>query len=64
MNSTKSKLHQEMKRNIVLEALLELGVQTVDGKSVYNLSYDDLKYELVLASYRQIDRQNEAGKWF
>jgi hypothetical protein len=64
MNSTKSKLHQEMKRKIVLEALLELGIQTVDGKSVYNLSYDDLKYELVLASYRQIDRQKEEGKWF
>jgi hypothetical protein len=64
MNSTKSQLHQEMKRKIVLEALLELGVQTVDGKSVYNLSYDDLKYELVLASYRHIDRQKEEGKWF
>jgi hypothetical protein len=47
MHANQSKLHQEMKRKIVLEALLELGVQTVEGKSVYDLSYDDLKYELV-----------------
>jgi hypothetical protein len=64
MNSTKSQLHQEMKRKIVLEAILELGIHTVDGKSVYDLSYDDLKYELVLAFFRQINRQNDEGKWF
>lgn len=64
MNSTKKQLHQEMKRKIVLEALLELGVYTVEGKSVYDLSYDDLKHELVLSSFRQIDINRDSNKWF
>jgi hypothetical protein len=53
MNSSKKLLHQELKRKIVLENLLKLGVYTSqDGKSVYDLSYDDLKHELVLVSFR------------
>jgi hypothetical protein len=53
MNSTKSQLHQELKRNNVLKNLLKLGIYTSqDGKSVYDLSYADLKHELVLASFR------------
>jgi hypothetical protein len=65
MNSAKQQHHHELKRKIVLENLLKLGVYTSqDGKSVYDLSYDDLKYELVLASFREIDRQNDEGKWF
>jgi hypothetical protein len=64
MNSTKLQLHQEMKRKIVLEALLELGIQTVEGKSVYELDYDELKYELVLASFRKIDIIRDSNKWF
>jgi hypothetical protein len=65
MNSAKLQLHQEMKRKIELEELIKLGVYTTqDGKSVYDCDYDDLKYELALASFREIDRQNESGKWF
>jgi hypothetical protein len=53
MQTNQSKLHQEMKRKIVLENLLKLGVYTSqDGKSVYDLSYNDLKHELVLVSFR------------
>jgi hypothetical protein len=65
MKSTKQLLHQEMKRKIVLEELIKLGIYTTqDGKNVYDCDYDDLKYELVLASFRVIDRQNDEGKWF
>jgi hypothetical protein len=64
MQTNQSKLHQEMKRKIVLEAVLELGIQTVDGKSVYDLSYDDLKHELVLSSFRKIDIIRDSNKWF
>jgi hypothetical protein len=65
MNSTKSQLHQEMKRKIVLEELIKLGVYTTkEGKNVYDCDYDDLKHELVIARFRQSDRQNDEGKWF
>lgn len=65
MNPTKSQLHQELKRKIVLERLLEIGVHTTkDGSSVYDLSYDDLKYELVLAEFRYIDLNNSNNGWF
>jgi hypothetical protein len=54
MNSSKQQLHQELKRKIVLERLLEIGVHTSkDGNSVYDLSYKDLKYELALVEIRQ-----------
>jgi hypothetical protein len=65
MKSAKQQLHQEMKRKIVLEELLKMGVHTTqDGKNVYDCDFDDLKYELVLASFRQIDRQKDESKWF
>jgi hypothetical protein len=58
-------VHQEMKRNIILEDLLALGItESQQGISVYKLDYDELKYELVMASFRQIDIQNDQNKWF
>jgi hypothetical protein len=62
MKSTKQLLHQEMKGKIVLEELIKLGIYTTqDGKNVYDCDYDDLKYELVLASFRVTDRMNDEG---
>jgi hypothetical protein len=53
------------KRKILIEELTKLNVtKTKDGKDILELSYEDLKYELVLASFREIDRQNESGTWF
>ncbi|KQL17656.1 hypothetical protein [Cytobacillus solani] len=61
----KVNVHQEMKRNIILEDLIALGIiESQQGISVYELDYDELKYELVMASFRQIDIQNDQNKWF
>jgi hypothetical protein len=55
----------EAKRKYLIEELTKMNVtQSRDGKRLSDLSYDDLKEELVLATFRYIDRQNEAGKWF
>lgn len=59
------KAHQELKRNFVLEKLLAAGVKVShDGIDIHELSYDDLKYEYVLLSFRQIDTGTDSSKWF
>ena len=59
------KLQKQMKHEFVLERLLELGVtHSQQGQPIQELAYEDLKYELVLASFRQIDVEKESGRWF
>jgi hypothetical protein len=56
---------KNMKKNIVLDRLLELGVQeSQQGKPIHTLSYEEMKYELVLAEFRKIDVETDANKWF
>jgi hypothetical protein len=59
------KLQQKMKREFVLDHLKKMGVtHSEEGKSIDELSYRDLKYELVLAVFRKIDVEKEENKWF
>jgi hypothetical protein len=61
----KADVIQGMKRNMILEDLEKMGItETQEGVSIYQLSYDDLKYELVMASYRRIDIDNDSNGWF
>jgi hypothetical protein len=65
MNANKRQLHQELKRNFVLERLLELGInKTQSGKNIHDCDYRDLKSELAVASFRDIDAQSDSAKWF
>lgn len=58
-------LQKNLKQKFVLERLLELGVrESQQGKSLYELDYDELKFELVLASFREIDAESEENKFF
>lgn len=55
----------QMKRNFVLGRLKELEVTySQQGQPIELLDYDDLKYELVLASFKEIDPTSAANKWF
>ncbi|GAB6254506.1 hypothetical protein [Peribacillus sp. N1] len=55
----------QMKRNFVLGRLKELEVaRSQQGQPIELLDYDELKYELVLAAYREIDATNDANKLF
>lgn len=55
----------QAKRKYLIEELAKLNVtKSKDGKNLSELSYDDLKHELVLACFRQIDTQKEESKWF
>lgn len=58
-------LVMEKKRNYLIEELTKMNVtQSQLGKSIYELDYDDLKYELVLATFRKIDTAKDESKWF
>jgi thiamine pyrophosphokinase len=57
--------HQEMKRNFVIEKLKGQGITHIqNGTSIHELSYDDLKYELVKAAFREIDAESSENDWF
>lgn len=65
MKSQKEQLHQEMKQKFVLERLVKMGVrQSQTGKPLHELDYETLKYELVLASFREIDAESSSNGWF
>lgn len=62
-NSVKPSL--ELKRKYVLEELLNKGVTTSQlGVPIENLDYEELKYELVLSTFRDIDIKSDSQRWF
>lgn len=53
------------KRKFLIEELRKMNVITSqNGTSLEDLDYEDLKQELVLASFRKIDAESSEGKWF
>lgn len=53
------------RRRIILEELHKLNVfKSSSGENLDLLSYERLKEELVLASFRQIDVDSAENKWF
>lgn len=65
MSYNSVKLQEKLKREFVLERLLEKGVtKSQQGISIYSLDYEELKYELVLSAYREIDAECDSGRWF
>lgn len=59
------KLRENMKKEMVIERLVELGCTTNQaGTSIYELEYGELKTVLVLAEMRQVDIDHPNHKWF
>ena len=59
------KILEDMMRKFVLEELLAKGwTHTQEGVPVHDLSYDELKSELVLMDFREIDTECEANAYF
>lgn len=55
----------EMKRQYIIQELLAKGFkENKQGKSVHDMDYEELKSELVLACFREIDTHNDQNKWF
>jgi hypothetical protein len=58
-------LHQEMKRQFLIERLKGKGItHSQNGMSIEQLDYEDLKYELVLQAFREIDAERDENRWF
>lgn len=55
----------ESKRQFLIKDLLSMGVTlSQNGKSIRELDYEELKYELVLAAFRGIDVETDANNFF
>jgi len=57
-------LKLQMKKEMVLKELLAAGVTHHQGKPIMECSYDELKSEMVLLTFRRIDSENENNRWF
>ncbi|MBS4191776.1 hypothetical protein KHA94_16420 [Bacillus sp. FJAT-49705] len=58
-------VENKLKHNFILEQLQNVGITvSQQGIPLDQLNYEDLKYELVLASFRQKDVENENNGWF
>ncbi|MBT2727861.1 hypothetical protein J7E63_13020 [Bacillus sp. ISL-75] len=59
------KLQKQMKKNMVLDRLLELGItKNQSGKPVHECDYEELKTLWVLAEMRQVDIDHPDHRWF
>jgi hypothetical protein len=64
MATNTKQLHQELKRNFVIDRLETLGMTEHDGNPIYNMEYKELLSVLVLAEMRQVDIDHPSHKWF
>lgn len=65
MTTSASATKGEMKKQFVLDRLLAAGVtHSQSGVSVYELDYEELKYEWVLLAFREIDADSGEAAWF
>lgn len=55
----------EQKRIFLIQELQKMNVtQSQEGRDLSDLSYDELKYEVVIASFRQIEIDHPNHKFF
>lgn len=55
----------EQKKQFLIDRLHKRNIfNTQSGKSLYEADYEELKYELVLSEFREIDISADAGRWF
>ncbi|MFP7447143.1 hypothetical protein SFC50_25950 [Bacillus infantis] len=55
----------QQKRNFLIERLTEKQITKSQlGKDIHDCDYEELKYELVLASFRDINIESDANKYF
>lgn len=59
------KQQSEIKKQFVLDKLIEAGVtKGQSGKSVHVMDYEELKYELTLQAFRDIDITSDSSRWW
>lgn len=54
----------QQKSNILIKRLAGLNISKAQsGKSIHDCDYEELKYELVLASFREVDTEAAENTW-
>lgn len=53
-----------IKQNFIQELISKGISENNQGKSVYEMSYSELKSEVALATFREIKVENDNNKWF
>jgi hypothetical protein len=55
----------QQKMNFLIERLTEKKItKSQSGKDIHDCDYEELKYELVLASFREVDIESDSYKYF
>jgi hypothetical protein len=55
----------EQKRKFLINELINLNIyKTQTGKSIFEADYEELKYELILSAFQEIDVECESSRWF
>lgn len=55
---------EAMRKHFIDELRAEGITRDKDGKSIYDMSYHELKSELALVSIRKVNVENPENKWF
>lgn len=53
-----------MQQHFIRELLAERITENKEGKSVYDMDYEELKSEIVLNAFRKKDIENDQNRWF
>ncbi|MBD7937165.1 hypothetical protein H9655_08985 [Cytobacillus sp. Sa5YUA1] len=62
---SKSNVPKHLRKQILLEELKGYGVtESQEGAPLETLSYDDIKHEIVLATFRRRDVEADGNRWF
>lgn len=58
-------LQKNLKHEFIIDRLKKLNItKSQTGKAVDDLDYDEAKYELVLAAFREVDTESSERQWF
>jgi hypothetical protein len=60
----RDKSKQQLKEKWIREELAAAGVTDHMGKPIQDCSYEEIKSEMVLLTFRRIDTDKPEGKWF
>lgn len=65
MSNQSLPLQHDLMHKFVIDRLKKMHVtKSQSGKLVDDLDYDEAKYELVLASFREVDTESPERQWF
>jgi hypothetical protein len=53
-----------MRQNFIQDLLAKGFTENKNGVSVYDLTYDELRHEVAMLEFKDINTDNDQNKWF